>query len=53
MAAQEPRKSEIACIQKSIKDQSVMLKSTLTTHNKIISDVRILLKSLTKVSTII
>lgn len=49
MAAQEPLRLEIAHIQKSIKEQSNTLKSTLTSHNKIISDVRVLLKSLTKV----
>jgi len=49
MAAQEPLKSEIACIQILIKEQLNVLKSTLTSHNKIISDVRLLLKSLTKV----
>lgn len=49
MAAQEPLRSEIACIQILIKEQLNVLKSTLTSHNKIISDVRLLLKSLTKV----
>lgn len=50
MAAQEPLRSEIACIQNSIKEQLGVLKSTLSSHNKIISDVRLLLKSLTKVN---
>lgn len=53
MAAQEPLRSEIDLIQKSIKEQSSVLKATLTSHNKIISDVRVLLKSLTKVHIII
>lgn len=52
MAAQEPLRSEITCIQISIKEQLSILKSSLTSHNKIISDVRILLKSLAKVSII-
>jgi len=49
MAAQEPLKSEIACIQILIKEQLNVLKSTVASHNKIISDVKLLLKSLTKV----
>jgi len=53
MTAQELLKSEITCIQKSIKDELSVFKFTLTSHNKIISDVRVLLKSLTKVIFII
>ncbi|CAI6351779.1 unnamed protein product [Macrosiphum euphorbiae] len=52
MAAQEPLRSEIACIQILIKEQLNVLKSTLTSHNKIISDVRLLLKSLTKIDNV-
>lgn len=50
MAAQEPLRTEIASIQNSVKEQSGVLKSILSSHNKIISDVRLLLKSLTKVN---
>lgn len=53
IAAQEPLRSEISCVQKLIKDHLSVLKSTLASHNKIISDVRVLLKSLTKVSAYI
>lgn len=53
MTAQELLKSEIACIQKSLKEQLNVVKSTLASHNKIISDVRVLLKSLAKVSILI
>lgn len=49
MAAQEPLRLEIVHIQNSIKEQLNILKSTVTSHNKIISDVRVLLKSLAKV----
>lgn len=50
MTAQELLKSEIAATQNLIKEQLSVFKSTLTSHNQIISDVRVLLKSLTKVS---
>lgn len=50
MTAQELLKSEIASIQNLIKEQLNIFKSTLTSHNQIISDVRVLLKSLAKVS---
>lgn len=50
MTAQELLKSEIASIQNLIKEQLSVFKSTLTSHNQIISDVRVLLKSLAKVS---
>ncbi|VVC40721.1 Hypothetical protein CINCED_3A013789 [Cinara cedri] len=52
IAAQEPVRSEIACIQKSIKEHLNGLKSTLTSHNKIISDIRVLLKSLIKIDNV-
>lgn len=51
MTAQELLKSEIASIQNLIKEQLSVFKSTLTSHNQIISDVRVLLKSLAKVSS--
>lgn len=53
IATQEPLRSEIFCIQKLIKEQLSVLKLILASHNKIISDIRILLKSLTKVSMVI
>lgn len=53
MSTQELVRSEIASIQKATKEQLNDFKSTLTSHNTIISDVRVLLKSLTKVSVAI
>lgn len=47
---QELHRSEIASIQKATQDQLNVLKFNLKSHNTIISDVRVLLKSLTKVS---
>ncbi|XP_050541278.1 serine/threonine-protein kinase SMG1 [Daktulosphaira vitifoliae] len=52
VATQEPLRSKINHIQKCINEQSIILKSTLTSHNKIMSDIRSLLKSLTKIDNV-